>query len=864
MTACALALAALSSSLFAREIAVAVKPDAVVNTVNPLVYGHFFEHIYHSANNGIWGEVVWNRSFEQNRENLMGSPGWFREGDVVSYTGDEPQSRIFGANQYRDFDYTVEVRKAPGDGAIRVFFRGNSALTLGAQNNTVHTLESTAAGGRGGRGGSPPGASTFAAPVQGSLNADQWYKVRVRMEGQHLEAWLDDKKLFDVQAPAPGARGGRGGGGPTATAPAVNIPAGVQPGATDQAAGNTGPATQAQGAGSGRGQGGGGGTVAASGWIGVGTVNAKAQFRNFLVKGIDGTVLWNHPLPANVPNSVVERWGVTGGTARVISAPGQALNDARCLELAGAGQTVLSQPDFFLRANDPLEGSLWLKGRAPGGATVQFVDGTTVIAEQKLDAPAGEWKEFPLRFVSPKEVNAATLQIIFNGDHQVMIDQVSLMPKSAKDNGGFRPDLFEAFKGLQPTAMRWPGGCYAETYRWKHGIGPQKDRKKGLQAWWEEYDPNALGTDEYIRLSRMLNSEPLLVIQTGLHQVKPGGSRQDGDPIDTPEEWEPYIVEACEWIEYCNGPATSTWGAVRAANGHPEPYNVKLWEIDNELWRSRVTSPARYSEAVNLFAKRMKEKDPSITIIAHGGNGTDRNYNIPVVNNAAENFSVLSIHHYTNADQFITGINAQDRLYTDVTNLIKGSRNPRIKIYVSEWNAQTTDWRTGVYAGGILNVFEKHGAYVTMGGPALMARHVTAHDWDNAFINFDQKEWYPGPNYVVMKLWREHFAPTRVESQTADEAALNLVATKTQDGSAVILKAVNLTSEPLEVNTTVDGSFRPASAHMKLIAPSSTQARNSMAAKDNIKPVDAPATVQGNTVKFTLPPYAVAAVRVVK
>jgi alpha-N-arabinofuranosidase len=689
------------------------------------------------------------------------------------------------------------------------------------------------------------------------------------MEGQRLQAWLDDKPLFDAQMPGQGGRGGRGGGGGGGGGAGAGAPG--APGAAAAVAGGPGAgATQPGGGGGGRGRGAGGApSVAPQGWMGVGVVNAKAEFRNFLIKGLDGTTFWDRPFFANVPNSIisrqpgangqevtmsVERWGLTGGTARVITEQGQALNDARCLEITGTGESVLHQPDFYVKANDPHSGSVWLKGRA-AGATLQMVNqaNNAVLAEQKVSGITGEWKEFPITFNIPTTAEA-TLKIVFNGDHQVMIDQVSLMPKSSADNGGFRPDMYEAFAGLQPTTMRWPGGCYAETYKWKHGIGPQKDRKKGLQPWWEEFDPNALGTDEYIALSRKLNSEPLIVIQTGMHQ---------GQGARTPEQWEPFIVEALEWIEYCNGPVTSKWGAERAKNGHPAPYNVKLWEIDNELWRSRVTDPQTYSQAVNLFSKRMKEKDPSITVIAHGGNGTDRNYNIPVVNNAAENFSVLSIHHYTNAPQFITGIAAQDALYTDVTNLIKGSKNPNIKIYVSEWNAQTTDWRTGIYAGGILNVFEKHGEYLTMAGPALMARHISAHGWDNAFINFDQKGWFAGPNYVVMKLWREHFAPNRIQADNTDQG-LNLIATKNDAGDQVILKAVNLTDEPLDVNTTVDGAFRPGRAAMKLVNPGSLQARNSMAAKDVIKPVDATATVQGNAVKFTLPPYSAAAIRLTR
>ncbi|HYG24359.1 MAG TPA: family 16 glycoside hydrolase [Verrucomicrobiae bacterium] len=268
------------------EVKVSVRTDVVANTVDKLVYGHFFEHIYHSANNGLWGDVVWNRSFEQDRENAMGSPGWTTRGEIISYDGAEPQSRLLGGFEFRDLDYTVEVRKTAGEGGVRVLFRGSAALTLGAESNSVHVLEVLPLRGRG-QGGGDSRPVALAEPVQGAFAPDKWHKVRVRVEDQRVEAWLDGKRIFDVQ--------------PT----------------------NGGPSR-----------------IRSAGWIGVGVAGAKAQFRNFLVKGLDGTVFWNRPLAANVPGTIVERWSVTGGKARVVDTPGEALNDARCLELSGTGRTI--------------------------------------------------------------------------------------------------------------------------------------------------------------------------------------------------------------------------------------------------------------------------------------------------------------------------------------------------------------------------------------------------------------------------------------------------------------------------------------------------------------------------------------------
>src|SRR5205823_9413225 len=122
----------------------------------------------------------------------------------------------------------------------------------------------------------------------------------------------------------------------------------------------------------------------------------------------------------------------------------------------------------------------------------------------------------------------------------------------------------------------------------------------------------------------------------------------------------------------------------------------------------------------------------------------------------------LSIHHYEDPDRFAEGPGVLERFIRETGKLIADSKNPGVKIYDSEWNAQSTDWRTGLYAGGILNVFERCGDLVEIGAPALLLRHVSAREWDNALINFDQCTWFPAPNYVVMKLWRDHYAPERI------------------------------------------------------------------------------------------------------
>ncbi|MBC7336808.1 MAG: alpha-L-arabinofuranosidase, partial [Clostridia bacterium] len=217
-------------------------------------------------------------------------------------------------------------------------------------------------------------------------------------------------------------------------------------------------------------------------------------------------------------------------------------------------------------------GSLWIRGRTEQAPVVRLMDGVQPLAMQSLPWPSENWQEVPLRLRAIRNVDNATLQIALRGPGTLWVDQVSLMPESWKRNGGFRPDLLQAVAELKPPLIRWPGGCFASAYRWKSGIGPQSKRVSYPREIWDDVDVNSFGTDEFMELCRRVGAEPCVVVNIGTPQWNP-----DPDPDE-------FLQDILDWIEYCNGPADSKWGRVRAANGHPEPYHVKYWEIDNETW----------------------------------------------------------------------------------------------------------------------------------------------------------------------------------------------------------------------------------------------------------------------------------------
>jgi alpha-N-arabinofuranosidase len=578
--------------------------------------------------------------------------------------------------------------------------------------------------------------------------------------------------------------------------------------------------------------------------------------------GLWGEVVWNRSFEEGLPRPGGRGRGAptqpepsppAGGTAArhwmLVGAPTAQIdtdhpfNSAKSMKImATANNQGIRQDNYAVHAGDTLRGSIWLRGNIPG-VIVRLVAGQQTLAEQQLREPQNDWQEIPLSLTPSATNTAAELQILTTGAGTVWIDQVSLMPDSAKATGGYRPDLLKAVADLKPATIRWPGGSYVGTnggYRWKGGIGPQSQRVG--KVGWDELDPSSFGTDEFIALCRKINVEPVIVVYLG--------SRQPG------ADHAAQVQEAAEWVEYCNGPATSKFGALRAANGHPEPYNVKYWEIDNEIWSMQ---PADYVRVVKEFITAMKKVDPSIIGIACGSGGYGARFaegDLAVIADASDVVDYLSIHHYESSPRYAEGIGLAETYIQKLGDAIRASKNPQFKIYFSEWNMRRgIDWRNGLYAGGILTYFERE-PLVTMACPALWLRHESAPDWNNALINFDQSRWFPGPNYVVMKLFRDHFAPQQV-ALSGDTGGLNVIATKSEDGKKLILKLVNPTEKAIDIKLAPGAAFVSAKPTMQLVAPDNLDATNSFEHPDVVKVTDVKVSKDGSDVTFSMPRWSV-------
>jgi alpha-N-arabinofuranosidase len=244
-------------------------------------------------------------------------------------------------------------------------------------------------------------------------------------------------------------------------------------------------------------------------------------------------------------------------------------------------------------------GRVWLRGTPGAKVKISLIWGEAEHDRQTVSIAAlsSTYRRFPLSFSSSANSANATLEIAGTGSGNFYIGTVSLMPVDNID--GFRPDTTALLHQLHSGMWRLPGGNFLSDWNWYDGIGDPDKRPPTFDYAWNAMQPNDVGLDEFMTLCRLIGTEPYITVNAGF-----------GDAHSAGEE-----------VEYMNGAVTTRLGALRARNGHPEPYHVQYWDIGNEpygVWQLGRTDLKYYVLKHNEFAKAMRAADPSITLLASG------------------------------------------------------------------------------------------------------------------------------------------------------------------------------------------------------------------------------------------------------
>jgi alpha-N-arabinofuranosidase len=485
----------------------------------------------------------------------------------------------------------------------------------------------------------------------------------------------------------------------------------------------------------------------------------------------------------------------------------------------------IRQGRIYLQKEKEYKGSAWIKPLSGSLQTILRIrDSTGInIIELHLASSGTEWQVVSFSFVSPKTDTQASLEIIASGTGSILLDFISLMSTENYKNGRFRSDLLKSLSDLRPTFIRWPGGSFASIYRWKDGIGPYASRVYHPNEIWGGYsDYYGFGTDEFMELCRKLDSKPMIVL--------------NATTTDTTA-----IQYAMDWVHYLIDPSTTYWGKMRAGNGHPEPYTIPYIQIDNEPMNHGLT-PVQYAAIVNAYGSRLRKIAPKSRIVACGQKrSNDMTWSQTVIDLAGTNFDILGCHNYEYENEnFQSGIQRINNYLVDLRDYIQASAYPDIKLAVLEWNlCRTYDWRAGLHTAGNLIMYEKLSPQVEMSCPALLMRNTTDDPTWTAFIYHDHVSWFPGSGYLVEKLFREHYAKKYLASTSGTFADLpnrnsffdtisqlkpldwkggtvDAIATASEDGKRIIIKAVNYTSDSSILLVRLQGSKLPVDASVKM------------------------------------------------
>lgn len=538
--------------------------------------------------------------------------------------------------------------------------------------------------------------------------------------------------------------------------------------------------------------------------------------------------------------------------------------EVRSLQTPEVG--ILQNIYLPLHRTDEYELSIWAKG-SPEKLHVAVRTNDGMELGGASIALTEDWKQHAARFRVSGEGIEKGQELVFSigvsEPGTVYLDQCFLFPSDHMK--GFDPDVVRLLKESRLPLLRFPGGNFASGYHWKDGIGPVDDRPIRPNPAWEHDEPNHVGVDEMMAFCEMVGCEPLICVNAG-----------DG----TPEE-------AADWVEYCNGDVSTKWGAIRAKNGHPAPYNVKLWEIGNELygdWQIGHCTPEEYADRYRAFREAMLARDPDILLIA---NGQDQNWNPPIIRKDADILRSLSTHCLlghpvspdTPAERVFLAFMALTAWHEDhYRHLAKqmvdgGMKEPRLaltelQIFTNKWNLPNNQTLTeALFYSGMVNTAIRldglvelitHSALVNHGGGLCKHREVVFANpvhWANHLYATQSGRWP-----VRLRITSPWFATERLADIPGKSDVSYLDAVGLLDDSGKELNVIVTNRHPRESFTTqvmLDGFAARTGVKVHTIGADSYMATNSLEKPDNVRIVESFASSREDGLTHTFPAHSI-------
>lgn len=436
---------------------------------------------------------------------------------------------------------------------------------------------------------------------------------------------------------------------------------------------------------------------------------------------------------------------------------------------------------------------------------------------------------------------------------------------------GVRKDVVEALKTLKVPNLRWPGGCFADAYQWKDGIGPKEKRPKLVNTWWGGVtEDNSFGTHDFLDMCELIGAEPYLAANVG------SGSVQD----------------LRDWVQYVNFDGASPMSDLRKTNGRPNPWGVTFWGVGNEAWGCGGNmKPEFYANIYRQYATFMSS-EKKLFRIASGANGGDYNWTEVLMRDIPLNMMEgIALHHYSVIDWSNKGpavpfseeqyfrtmksaLHMEELVTRHSTIMDKYDPKKRVALVVDEWGGwynveegtnpgflyQQNTMRDAMIAGVTLNIFNNHADRVRMANLAQTINVLQA-----VILTQDDKMLLT-PTYHVMEMYNVHqdakLLPLNIETGDYvlgnDKLPAVSASASVDAAGATHISLVNIDSKKSQDVTIQLYGSRYKGVTGRILSSAKLQDHNTFDKPDNIKPKEFKnAKLNNGVVTVQLPPFSV-------
>ncbi|KAL6337542.1 hypothetical protein AAG906_037135 [Vitis piasezkii] len=467
-------------------------------------------------------------------------------------------------------------------------------------------------------------------------------------------------------------------------------------------------------------------------------------------------------------------------------------NDSNSTNICPAGGVGVYNPGYW---GMNVEQNKWftvvMHVRSEGAVNISVAltssNGVDTLAATNFVANActvGNWTKYTANLRATATNSNARLQLTTTKKGVIWFDQVSLMPVDTYRNHNFRKDLSQMIADLKPRFLRFPGGCFVEgdwlrnAFRWKQTIGPWEERPGHFGDVWKYWTDDGLGYFEFLQLAEDIGALPVWVFNNGISH---------NDEVDTTSIG-PFVQEVLDSIEFARGASNSTWGSVRTAMGHEDPFNLKYIAVGNEdCWKKNyrvcifeihtlclliyLMEGIAYlvmehrEHMIFLHAKIVKFYDaikrvyPDIKLITNC-DASSRKLNHPA--------DYYDFHIYTSAINLYSMAHQFDRTSRDAP-----------KAFVSEYAVTGKDAGSGTLLAALAEAafligVEKNSDVVEMASYAPLFVNSNDRTWSPDAIVFNSSFVYGTPSYWMQHFFSNSSGATLLNSTLTNNSSMSL------------------------------------------------------------------------------------------